>query len=256
MDVQPAQTEQDTVSVPPVAQPPIESQNVSGVPPATFTNQSQQVAQPPEQNHGAAMKWFWILVAVLLAIIIPVALYYAASVQNSSTPPPTSRKPVVLPTAAPSPTPNPFDTWETYIAPNFTFQHPQSMEIKQSPKNFFTLIPDKNAPAEVDLPQISIDSRLTKDYAKYDTAVTATKKNLINVQTVNRLSGEKISGVVALGSGAGQSSTTVLFKYKLGAIAIQTSASQEAALKIFDHLVSTFRLTNATPSAPTAKPTR
>ena len=183
----------------------------------------------------------WLLGGLTtLTLGIAVGLFSAKFLNQSqlqSQLPPT---PALVPSssATPAQEADPTAGWKIYSSTVFSFKYPQSLKLEERQKNYIVLLSDASNPQSV---LVSVDARLTNNYANYDRAVSAAKSGLTNVQTEEMINGIKISGKVGLGYGEGQQIVIMLFKYQQGAVEAETTATNINQLQVFDQILSTFK---------------
>lgn len=155
------------------------------------------------------------------------------------------------PIPTPSATPDPTANWKTYTSDEISFKYPRSLTLKEKQKDYLVLLSNPQSPQSV---AVSIDARLTNNYADYNNAVISTKKGLADIQTQEMDNGVKISGKIKSGQGKGQQITIALFKYQEGGIEAETTSTDSAQLQIFDQILSTFKFLEASSPTPSTFP--
>lgn len=149
--------------------------------------------------------------------------------------------PTPAPLTIPTPTPNPMSDWKTYSNASISFQYPSSWYVQERVPGFFVIVNPSDA--HIATAGISIDTRYTESY---DMVVQNHKANLVNIQEFPLSNGVKITGTVSDAvPGGGVHIIDVILKQGSSAVAIETS-SPGSDTKNFDHVVSTFRLTEQT----------
>lgn len=132
-------------------------------------------------------------------------------------------------------------SWKTYTASKFSFRYPANLVIKETDKDFFVFVESTTTPASNS--NMSIDSRLSGNYANYDTAVTSTKDGLINIKEETMGSWLKINGTMKPGFREGTPLSVALYKYNQGAIEFEIAGSAPVSEQIFNQILSTFKFT-------------
>ena len=195
------------------------------------------VSFPVESKNRPWLLWSAIGL-IFLALGIAVGLFSAKFLSQSQDASPLTSTPSPTQSPASTPTPDPAAGWKIYSSTVFSFKYPQSLKLEERQKNYIVLLSDASNPQSV---LVSVDARLTNNYANYDRAVSAAKSGLTNVQTEEMINGIKISGKVGLGYGEGQQIVIMLFKYQQGAVEAETTATNVNQLQVFDQILSTFK---------------
>lgn len=179
--------------------------------------------------------YFLPIVGIVLVILIAGGVYYLTTLRNKqeqlqSVPVPSTKN---IEQPSNNFTQEQTADWKTYKASDFSFQYPQTLTVEEQKKNYFVVTP--NNKADNQLQGFVMDASLSDLLSDFDTAVSTMENKMTNFKTRNISNGLIISGKF---NGEMQA-TTVLIRYKKGAIAVQYLTEDPLIEKIISTIVFT-----------------